>query len=486
MNPEELQSLLKSITSLPCETEWVEFKHNQGDPSEVGELLSALSNSAALHRREAGYLIWGIADQQPHLVVGTTFSPRQQKVGNEELENWLATLLSPRIHFQIHEVEFDGKHLVVFWIQPAPNQPVRFRGTEYIRVGTYRKPLREHPEKERALWAMFSHVPFEKKVALASVRPEQALRLLDYPKMFQLLGGSLPEDRNAVLERMSQEKVILRRDAEHFDVTNLGAILFARRLGEFDPLARKALRVVIYRGASRIETVREKVCEQGYAVGFEDVIQYIDDLLPRNEQIGLALRKQVRMYPEVAIRELAANALIHQDFAITGTGPMVEIFTDRIEVTNPGTPLIDTLRFIDEPPQSRNEALAALMRRMNICEERGSGIDKVVSAVEMFQLPAPDFTTTQNHTKATLFAYRKLAGMDKSDRTRACYQHACLCCVANRRLTNDSLRKRFAISDANYSMASRIIRDTVHRGLIKQFDPENRSRKHASYVPFWA
>ena len=112
------------------------------------------------------------------------------------------------------------------------------------------------------------------------------------------------------------------------------------------------------------------------------------------------------MYPEIAVRELVANALIHQDFAISGTGPMVEIFPDRIEITNPGTPLIDTLRFIDEPPRSRNQALASLIRRVNICEERGSGVDKVVFQVELFQLPAPDFQVTATHTKAVLYASR--------------------------------------------------------------------------------
>lgn len=117
------------------------------------------------------------------------------------------------------------------------------------------------------------------------------------------------------------------------------------------------------------------------------------------------------MYPPLAIRELVANALIHQDFNLTGTGPMIEIFSDRIEITNPGVPLIDTLRFIDEPPISRNEILASLMRRLNICEERGSGIDKVIFQVEMFQLPAPDFQVTSNHTKAILYAPKDLAGM---------------------------------------------------------------------------
>src|ERR1035438_737625 len=115
-----------------------------------------------------------------------------------------------------------------------------------------------------------------------------------------------------------------------------------------------------------------------------------------------------RMYPEIAIRELVANAIIHQDFRLHGVSPLVEIFSDRIEITNPGQPLISTLRFIDEPPQSRNEVLAALMRRLNICEERGSGIDKVISQAELFQLPAPEFLSYENHTKAVMFAHRKL------------------------------------------------------------------------------
>lgn len=192
------------------------------------------------------------------------------------------------------------------------------------------------------------------------------------------------------------------------------------------------------------------------------------------------------MYPEIAIRELVANAIIHQDFNVTGAGPMVEIFSDRIEITNPGVPLIDTNRFIDEPPRSRNEDLAAFMRRINICEERGSGIDKVIDAVEMFQLPAPEFKVVEYNTKVTLFAYKKLADMDARDRIRACYQHACLRYVSNEYMTNFSLRERFSITDKNYSMASRIISDTINEGLIRQYDPENKSRKHTKYVPYWA
>ena len=96
-------------------------------------------------------------------------------------------------------------------------------------------------------------------------------------------------------------------------------------------------------------------------------------------------------FPEIAIREPVANALIHQDFLATGVIPMVEIFPGRIEITNPGHPLVDTQRFLDSPPRSRNEVLASLMRRFRICEEPGSGIDRVVAEIERYHLPAPLF-----------------------------------------------------------------------------------------------
>ena len=165
---------------------------------------------------------------------------------------------------------------------------------------------------------------------------------------------------------------------------------------------------------------------------------------------------------------------------------MVEIFSERIEITNPGIPLIDTQRFLDAPPQSRNDHVASFMRRVNICEERGSGIDKVIHWVEAFQLPAPDFSVSHQHTKAVLFAYRTLSQMSKTDRVRACYQHAALQYVSNRQMTNATLRDRFSINPQNYSVASRIIAETIEAGLIRPYDPENRSKKHARYVPFWA
>ena len=197
------------------------------------------------------------------------------------------------------------------------------------------------------------------------------------------------------------------------------------------------------------------------------------------------MRRNLPEFPEPAVRELVANALIHQDFSVTGAGPMIEIFDGRIEITNPGEPLVDTERFLDSPPASRNEALASLLRRFDICEERGSGIDKVVAQVEGHQLPAPLFEAPPGFTRVVLFARKPMADMDRAERVRACYLHACLKYVTRDFLTNASLRERFGITTNNKAMVSRRIREAVDAGAIRPFD-EHAAPKLRKYVPHWA
>lgn len=479
-----LSGLLRECIALPAETEWVEFKHNNDNPQEVGEYISALSNSAALHGKANAYLVWGI-DDKTHNVLGTEFRPKTQKKGNEELENWLLRLLEPKIHFHFYSFEFEGQHVVLLEIARAHRHPVRFEGEEFIRVGSYKKKLKSFAEKERALWRVFDDIPFEEMVAMERLDDDRVLKLLDYPAYFDLMGMTLPENRKGILERLQQDNLISSSGAGGWDITNLGAILFAKKLEDFKSIRRKAMRVVVYKDNTKIETLREQEGTKGYACGFEGLIQFVNTLLPRNEVINEALRKEVPMYPELAVRELVANALIHQDFFATGTGPMVEIFSDRMEITNPGMPLVDTDRFLDSPPCSRNEMLASMMRRIGVCEERGSGIDKVVFQTEFYQLPPPRFEATKGHTRSVLFAHREFNEMSKDDKVWACYLHCCLRYVNREDMNNTSLRERLGVDEKNSAIASRIIKQTVEEGLIRLYDP-SANRKVYRYVPRWA
>ena len=481
--PEYLVGLVEELRKLPKETEWAEFKVNRAEPQEIGEYLSALANSAALAGKAFAYLVWGLEDET-HQVVGTQFSPETTKVGNEELESWLLRLLSPRIHFRFYSVTVEGHPVVLLEIGRAFRHPVQFQGQEFIRIGSSKKKLKDYQEKARQLWRILDATPFEDGIAVERLGSDEVLLRLDYPAFFELTGRPLPPDHAGILSGLASDDLIKKDDAGSWSITNLGAILFAKRLEDFRSLRRKAIRVVQYRGDSRVETVKEQMGTKGYASGFEGLISFVNSLLPSNEVMGQALRKTVPMYPELAVRELVANALIHQDFFVTGAGPMVEIFTDRLEITNPGMPLVETDRFLDTPPKSRNEALASLMRRIGICEERGSGVDKVVFQTEFFQLPAPMFEATGESTRAILFAHRPLARMDRADRVRACYLHACLKYVNRGFLSNSSVRERFGIEPQNLATASRLIREAVEDGAIRPFDP-NSAPKLMKYVPWW-
>ncbi len=481
---EHLVDLVRTLAKLPRETEWVEFKLNKAVPEEIGEYVSALANSAALVDEACAYLVWGIDDSN-HQILGTNFSPWTMRVGQEELESWIVRLLTPRLHLQFESVEVDGKTVVLLEIPRASNQPVQFKKQKYVRIGSYTKNLAEFPEKERALWRAFDRTPFEDAIAQDRLSVGEVLTLLDYPTYFRLVGTPVPSSPDLIIRVLESDGLTRASGAGDWAITNLGAILIARNLTDFSSVRRKSLRVILYRANSRAEAIREREGRKGYASEFEDLITYIRDFLPENEVIGQALRTTVSMYPELAIRELVANALIHQDFSVTGAGPLIEVFSDRLEITNPGLPIVSPDRFLDAPPRSRNERLASLMRRMGICEERGSGIDKVVFEVEFHQLPAPKFETILESTRASLFAPRPLGEMEKEDRIRACYLHACLLYVTGRYMTNSTLRGRFGIELRNSATASRLIREAVDAKVIAPFDA-NAAPKLMKYVPFWA
>lgn len=479
-----LRSLVSELVALPAETGWLEFKQNKAVPDEIGEYISALANSATLHDRAKAYVVWGVEDAS-HELVGTSFNPMNEKVGNQELESWLLMHLEPRLNFSFHRVSVNEVALVVLEIDAAFRHPVKFKGADWIRVGSYKKRLHEFPEMERALWRKLDLVPFEFQVAADKLEAQDVLRLLDYPSYFRLLNLPLPDGHVALLQALAGDRLIERMDSGHWRVFNLGALLFAQRLADFGSLGRKAVRLVRYKGDDRLYAEPEPQFTAGYAPVYEALIEAVHQRLTGNEVIGKALRADVRMYPDLAIRELVANALIHQDLSISGTGPIVEIFSNRLEVTNPGVPLMDTRRLLDCPPRSRNEALASLMRRMHICEERGTGVDKVVRSCELHQLPAPSFEKVEGYTRATLYALRPLTRMDTEDRIRAVYWHACLRHVCGQHTNNASIRERFGITTENSSMASRLLKDAETAKAIRVFDGKV-APKQRRYVPYWA
>ena len=376
--------------------------------------------------------------------------------------------------------------LTLMEIPAAEKQPIKFGGEEYIRIGSNKKKLSEYPNKERELWRAFDTTPYELRNVKENVSIDDIFILLDSVGYYEKMGFALPESKNKIIDDFINERFISKNDAGGYDITNLGVLLVAKNLSSFEKLSHKAVRVIWHKSNNRLDTIREKVFDSGYVVGYNEVVDYILTIIPQEEVIEGSIRKTKLGYPEIAIRELLANVMIHQAIEQKGTSPMVELFKDRIEFSNAGSPLVSIERIVDTVPISRNENLAGFMHKCGICEERGSGYDKVIYATSSSSMLAPKIENqSDKFTKVTLYSKVPFDLINKEDRIRTCYMQTCFLYVNGEAINNNAVRELFDIGEKDKYKASRIIKDTLEAKLIKAVD-ENTAPRYMKYIPFWA
>ncbi|WP_034671511.1 ATP-binding protein [Epilithonimonas caeni] len=470
------------LGKIPLEINELDWKENLSPKNDkLAQHLSAFANNPG-----GGFIIFGIDD-----VTGNTLGIDRDK--SIEIVDKLSSIgrdsLEPNVPID-HCIEYyNEKHILIIYIKESSIKPVHLKNKtiedSFIRSGgTTRRASRQ----EIGGLLLNSKTPnFEELHSTKLLSQEQVLTLLDYKELFHLLKKPLPSNLSEIFYILKNEKIV-NEENNGFYITNFGALACANSLKEFDGLSRKSIRVIRYRGLNKAETIREYPGSKGYAIGFEGLIQFVKQMLPSSEIIKSALRMEETVFPEIALRELFANALIHQDFTIKGTGPLIEIFDDRITITNPGKllPTKQLERIIGTTPESRNEVLASSFRRFGICEERGSGFTKTIASIELYGLPPLKLEELENAFKVTLYTPKPFAKLSETERIEACYQHAVIQYLSSGSMNNASLRERFQMSERQRSQISLVIKNTLEKGKIKPKDPENSSTKFVEYVPYWA
>ncbi len=476
-------SLLEhSLLPMPQELNELDWKENLSPNNEkLTRHLSAFANLPG-----GGFMVFGIEDSTGKL---NGITQKEASIIIEKLSNLGRDALSPFIKLD-HSIElFQEVPLLFVFITESAAKPVHLKsGTiedTFIRSGG---STRKASRQEVGGLMLNSKTPQFEELHCSSLKNEQEiLNLLDYRSIFKLLNKPVPQNNQEILQWLTDERMIEPIDGAGYYVTNFGALAAAHNLHDFDGLSRKSIRLIRYEGVNKLKTEKEYPGSKGYAIGFSGLISFIRALLPSSEIIKNALRRETSVYPEIALREIIANALIHQDFTIRGSGPMIEIFEDRIEVSNPGkllpTKKID--RLIRTTPESRNEILAAAFRRYNICEERGSGFEKAVAAIELFGLPPLKFSETENSFRVIMYSPRKFAEMTVEERIEASYQHSIIKYFSSGGMTNTSLRERFRMHEKQRPQVSLVIKEALRLGKIKPKDPNNGSTKFAEYIPYW-
>lgn len=176
---------------------------------------------------------------------------------------------------------------------------------------------------------------------------------------------------------------------------NAGVLLFCRRITKFFPQA--TITCVLYRGKTKYKILDRKEYDEDIYLNYHNAFNYIQSKLNTEFIIKGGPREERLELPEDALREGLLNAIAHRDYFISGANILVDIFFDRVEITNPGG-LVKGLKREDlgKRSLSRNNLLFGLMQRMELVEKVGSGIVRMERGMEKYGLKKPRFDINDN------------------------------------------------------------------------------------------
>jgi len=389
-----IKVLKDSLYPIPTELNELDWKSGLSPKTDrLAQHISAFANLQG-----GGMFVFGVNDN------GTHFSIQKDEVDNiiTLLGNIAQNNLSYSIKIEHAIIEYENDALLFIHIPEQVDKPVYLRGRDlfncYCRSAG--QTIKMSQNQVKSLIARSQGIKFEEQLALEGQKVTDIFKLINYRKLFELLDKTVPKSSESILKSL-EEYNLCTHSNNQWNITNLGAILFANDIENFPGLKERSVIVRKYAGANNLNLVFEQIGKYGYAVGFEGLVDFLilNTMSPENIDV---IRKTESMYPKIAIREFVANALVHQDFALTGMPISIEIFANRLSITNPGAPLNDVNRLIDLPPHSRNELLAQTLFLLGICERRGSGIDRAIASIEEKHLPPIKFTKSEQHTRVFL------------------------------------------------------------------------------------
>lgn len=474
-----IELLEKSLNPLPQELNELDWKASTSKSERMGRHLSAFANYTG-----GGFLVFGIEDSG--IIKGLTKKELDQF--SSQISNWARDLVIPEVRTHIFSFEYKKKSLLGVYIEEAFDKPVHIKNRtledSYLRAGGQTRKMTRGEIRQSMMSSRqqrFEELP-------ASLPPfilDNWMNYFDFTELLKRTKFDSP-DSGRLYEHLFNNKLLIRVEQKYIP-TNLAVITCAKDFSLLPSYERYAVRIIEYTNTTKMQTKKDLTMQSGVSVSLDLIVQKIAEILPHSEIIQNATKLNMSVIPLIAIRELIINAIMHRDFSKTNSFITIEIYSDRIEITNPGglLPEISIDRLIDHPSVCRNEVLSDLLRKLGLAEERGSGVDNAVSAIELWGLPPVIFETQKDYFKATVLMPRNFNDMTKEERITAVYQHACLNKLTGKRTTNSSLRERFKFSSDETTKIGRLISDALEAGKIKLVNAA-ASKRDFHYVPYWA
>ncbi len=433
----------------------------------------------AIANSGGGNIVLGLTATTPRKVVGTAACSNPA-----EVERKIAAALKPAVKIEIAEIKHPQGRVVVVIVPPrAKGRAVSYEGAFYKKAGG-RLAAMTFDEIARIVPEANGH--WLDQICVAGLRPAEVIRLLDVGVFYRMSGGSWPEKEGQIMKDLANAGILApAQDSGGFAITRMGVLLLAESIEECSSeVASKRFTVTRYKGTKKGAGMFQRSYEKGHVPYFDHMMTSTLGQMYNPYIIEGVFGRVIEFVPHAAVKELVLNAIIHQDFSSDGCAAL-DVYDDRVEITNPGEVLTGTDRIIDKQ-NSRNPKLLRVMQHLRMASQAGAGIDKVIGILEQEQAGPLEVVSEGGTTKVTLFHKKNYGKMNRSLKKTALYQHCVLKHLAGEMMTNGSARARFKIGTKNRITIWRLIKELVDEGKIKPSAENKSSNKYASYLPYWA
>lgn len=366
MTPKELEILIK-------QGEGYNLELKQSIPSKASDLadeICAFANAAG------GTLLVGVDDKGK--ITGVTMD----NTSRSRLQNIL-NAIEPRLDVSITEVLVDGKTVLCIECESGKEKPYTISGNIIVRNGPNSEKITS-VQRMRDFFQQSDRIFFDEKICLR-FNFERDFDKAFFKKFLADAGISEVLPYPGILHNMML--------VEGNDAFKNGSVLFfGNNVQQF--FEQAIVRCVLFKGSDKYKILDDKTYAGNLVQQYEHAYSYILSKLNLSYIIeGGGPRKEVLEIPETVFKEALINALCHRDYYEKGATIMVEIYDDRVEISNPGG-LVNSIAREDFGTKSlsRNPLVFGLFQRMHLVEKVGSGIKRMRTEMQVAGLPEPVFS----------------------------------------------------------------------------------------------
>ena len=362
INEEKLNALIKSGEGYN-----VEFKVRV--PSKVRELTEEI---CALANANGGYLLIGI-DDNGNITCASLDNDKRSAIQGSISE------ISPALHCKMYSVNLEDRSIWVIDIPSGKDKPYIFSGSIFVREGANSQKLRTF-EEMRSFFQECNKIFFDAipcpSFNIYSDSDEQMIQ--SFRKDTQL--------STSISNKQIFENLELFTDN---GIAKNGAAMFFGKLPE-KTFPHAIIRCVLFKGITKVHIIDDKSFRGALPQQYLQAMSWLESKLQVAYIIeGTGPRKEIWEIPLTVFKESIINALSHRDYYEQGSNITIEMFDDRVEVSNPGGLLPIVARDFGHKSMTPNPLIFGLFTRMHLVERVGSGIPSMKNAMKKTNLPDP-------------------------------------------------------------------------------------------------